>query len=255
MILCLGEMHDWSGENTSRASIALQPVQENLARALHATGTPIVMLLSNGRPMELTQIDNLCQAILEVWQPGTDGASVIAGILAGDINPSGKLSMSFPYSNGQIPVYYGKRKNSRTWSGFYHDIPGEPLYPFGHGLSYTTFEYCHLSANTRKITPGQELTFEIEVRNTGGMDGSEAVLWYVSDPVCSVMRPAKELKYFEKVSIPSGESRKVRFKVDLLRDFGFVDANGDQFIEDGEFVIAVGDKSYTVMLEGFGKRY
>lgn len=249
VLLCLGETIYMTGENTSRSSIALPKIQEDLAHCIHATGTPTVLLLSNGRPLELNRIEPLAQAILETWQLGTDGADVIAATLAGDINPSGKLAMTFPYSTGQIPIYYNRHKPGRLTGGHYHDITSDPLYPFGYGLSYTTFEYSDITASATNVNNGQDLWFEVEVKNTGSMDGSESVMWYVTDSHCSIMRPVKELKYFEKVSIPAGESRKVRFNVDMMRDLGFVDAKGSRFLESGEFIVSTGDKEIKITLQ------
>ncbi len=141
VLVCLGEKKGWSGENASRSTISLPAIQEKLVQELKKTGKPIVLILSNGRPLGLAALEPLADAIVEIWQPGVAGGSAIAGILSGRINPSGKLSITFPLTTGQIPIYYDMRQSARPNSGKYQDIPTEPLYWLGHGLSYTTFDY------------------------------------------------------------------------------------------------------------------
>ena len=141
ILLCLGEKAEWSGENASRSTIALPEIQERLALELHKTGKPIVLILSNGRPLELYRLEPLSQAIVEIWQPGICGGTPLAGILSGRINPSGKLSITFPLTTGQIPIYYNARQSSRPDQGHYQDISTRPLYEFGHGLSYTKYKW------------------------------------------------------------------------------------------------------------------
>lgn len=247
-ILCLGEKSEWSGENAVRSTIALPEIQEKLTKAIYTTGTPIVLLLSNGRPIDLSRIEPMSNAILEVWQPGVEGAMAIADILAGDTNPSGKLAITFPYSTGQIPIYYNRRKPARWDQGFYQDITSDPLYPFGHGLSYTTFEYGDIIPSDTIVTRDGKLKLEITVTNIGKIDGKETVHWFVSDPYCSITRPVKELKYFEKIEIPAGEKRTFSFNVDLMRDFGFVDSDGKRFLETGDYYVSVVDKKVKIQL-------
>ena len=227
VVLCLGEMMTWSGENASRSSIALPQMQEELAKELKKVGKPVVLILVNGRPLELNRLEPVSDAILEIWQPGVNGALPMAGILSGRINPSGKLAMTFPYSTGQIPIYYNRRKSGRGHQGFYKDITSDPLYPFGHGLSYTEFKY------------GEKLSAEVTVTNIGARDGAETVHWFISDPYCSITRPVKELKHFEKQLIKAGETKTFRFDIDLERDFGFVNEDGKRFLETGEYNIHV----------------
>lgn len=248
IIICLGEKKTWSGENASRSTIALPQIQEELVFELKKIGKPIILLLSSGRPLELNRIEPLSNAILEVWQPGTVGGKAIAGILSGRVNPSGKLSITFPYSTGQIPIYYNYRQAGRPTSGKYQDIPTAPLYEFAHGLSYTTFTYGEIKASTTTIKRGNKLTFEVPVTNTGNMDGAETVHWFISDPVCSITRPIKELKYFEKQMIKVGETKIFHFEVDLERDLGFIDSDGKKFLESGEFLIMVKNKSERIEL-------
>ena len=247
VIVCLGEMLTWSGENASRSTIALPQIQEELVKELKEAGKPVILVLSNGRPLELNRMEPLCDAILEIWQPGINGARSMAGILSGRINPSGKLAMTFPYSTGQIPIYYNRRKSGRGHQGFYKDITSDPLYPFGHGLSYTEFKYGTVTPSATKVKRGDKLSAEVTVTNTGSRDGAETVHWFISDPYCSITRPVKELKHFEKQLIKAGETNTFRFDIDLERDFGFVNEDGKRFLEAGEYHILV--QGQTVKIE------
>ena len=247
VIVCLGEMLTWSGENASRSTIALPQIQEELVKELKEAGKPIILVLSNGRPLELNRMEPLCDAILEIWQPGINGARSMAGILSGRINPSGRLAMTFPYSTGQIPIYYNRRKSGRGHQGFYKDITSDPLYPFGHGLSYTEFKYGTVTPSATKVKRGDKLSAEVTVTNTGARDGAETVHWFISDPYCSITRPVKELKHFEKQFIKAGETKTFRFDIDLERDFGFVNEDGKRFLEAGEYHILV--QGQTVKIE------
>ena len=247
VIVCLGEMLTWSGENASRSTIALPQIQEELVKELKEAGKPVILVLSNGRPLELNRMEPLCDAILEIWQPGINGARSMAGILSGRINPSGKLAMTFPYSTGQIPIYYNRRKSGRGHQGFYKDITSDPLYPFGHGLSYTEFKYDTVTPSATKVKRGDKLSAEVTVTNTGARDGAETVHWFISDPYCSITRPVKELKHFEKQFIKAGETKTFRFDIDLERDFGFVNEDGKRFLEAGEYHILV--QGQTVKIE------
>lgn len=247
VIVCLGEMLTWSGENASRSTIALPQIQEELVKELKEAGKPVILVLSNGRPLELNRMEPLCDAILEIWQPGINGARSMAGILSGRINPSGKLAMTFPYSTGQIPIYYNRRKSGRGHQGFYKDITSDPLYPFGHGLSYTEFKYGTVTPSATKVKRGDKLSAEVTVTNTGSRDGAETVHWFISDPYCSITRPVKELKHFEKQLIKVGETKTFRFDIDLERDFGFVNEDGKRFLEAGEYHILV--QRQTVKIE------
>lgn len=248
VVLCLGEMMTWSGENASRSTIALPQIQEELVQELKKAGKPIVLVLSNGRPLELNRLEPICDAILEIWQPGVNGARAMAGILSGRINPSGKLSMTFPYSIGQIPIYYNRRKSGRSHQGFYKDITSEPLYPFGHGLSYAEFKYSTVTPSTTTVKRGEKLMVEVAVTNASDRDGTETVHWFIADPYSSITRPVKELKHFEKQLIKAGETKTFRFDIDLNRDFGFVDGEGKRFLENGEYAVIVKDQKVKVEL-------
>lgn len=249
ILLCLGEKKNWSGENASRSTIALPGIQEELAIELRKLGKPVILILSNGRPLELNRLEPLSDAILTMWQPGTPGGKPLAGIISGRVNPSGKLSMTFPYSTGQIPVYYNHRQSARPHQGKYQDIPSPPLYEFAHGLSYTTFQYGEIKVSSPKLKRSDKLSIEIPVTNTGDRDGSETVHWFISDPVSSISRPVKELKYFEKKLIKKGTTVNYRFEVNLERDLGFVDEDGKRFLEPGDYYVIVKDKKVKIEIE------
>lgn len=243
VLLCLGEKREWSGENASRATIELPAIQQRLLEALAAIGKPVVLVLANGRPLVLTGQEPLCTAIVEMWQPGIEGGVALADILSGDVCPSGKLAMTFPRHVGQVPVYYGERPRARRDQGFYQDVPTEPLYDFAYGLSYTDFQYGDIEV---KANADGTYTASVAVTNTGDRDALETVHWFISDPACSISRPAKELKHFEKQMIEKGKTRVFTFNIDPLCDFAFVDSQGKSFVEAGEYVIIVKDRRATV---------
>lgn len=244
IVLCLGEKKTWSGENASRSTIALPEIQEKLALALQKTGKPVVLVLSNGRPLELVRLEKAADAIIEIWQPGIAGGSTLAGILSGSINPSGKLAITFPLTTGQIPVYYSMRQSARPFDkqGDYQDISTQPLYNFGYGLSYTDYKYSAVEVSAAKIGKNQKIKFQVSVSNTGKYDGKETVLWYISDPVASISRPLKELKFFEKKEIKSGGKTIYSFEIDPIRDLSFTNSEGKLLFEPGEFYLHVNDQ-------------
>jgi beta-glucosidase len=244
VVVCLGELKTWSGENASRSSIALPSIQEKLVVELKKTGKPIILILSSGRPLELVRLEPLADAIIEIWQPGIAGGTPLAGIVSGRINPSGKLAITFPLTTGQIPTYYNMRHSARPFDkqGYYQDIPTEPLYWFGHGLSYTNYEYSPIVLSKDKIKKGEKLKVEVVVTNSGKISGKETVLWYISDPAASISRPIKELKYFEKKEIEAGEKCLFTFEIDPMRDLSFPDENGNRILESGDFYIQVNNQ-------------
>lgn len=248
VVLCLGENLKWSGENASRSSIALPSIQEELAAEVARAGKPVVLVLANGRPLELNRLEPLANAILEIWQPGIRGGEAMAGILSGRINPSGKLAITFPYSTGQIPIYYNRRKSGRGHQGFYQDITSNPMYEFGHGLSYTTFEYGEPVADKRDFKRKDKIKVSVPVTNTGKVEGAETALWFISDPYCSITRPVKELKHFEKKTIKPGETVMMEFQIDPWRDLSFVNADGKRFLENGEYNVIINGKKITLNL-------
>ncbi len=239
IIACMGEMKKWSGENASRSTIALPAIQERLLAALKKTGKPIILILSSGRPVEMGRMEPLCDAILEIWQPGITGGSAVAGIVSGRINPSGKLAITFPLTTGQIPTYYNMRQSARPKQGGYQDISSEPKYSFGYGLSYTSFKYDGIKLSSTRIHKNEQLIATVEVSNTGNSDGKETALWFLSDPVASISRPMKELKYFDKQAIKVGEKKVFRFVINPMRDLSFPDANGKRHLESGEFYLMI----------------
>lgn len=242
LLLCMGERSKWSGENASRSTICLPDIQEKFIKKMSQANKPIILVIANGRPLCLSNIEPYCDAIVEIWQPGIAGGNPLAGVLSGRVNPSGKLSITFPRSTGQIPIYYNQRKSSRPHSGKYQDIDSTPLYEFGHGLSYTTFTYGNIKVNKTEVKRNEKLVVEIPVTNTGKYDGAEVVHWFIADPYSSITRPVKELKFFEKHFFKSGETHIFHFEVDPVRDLSFVDADGKQILENGEYQIIVKNK-------------
>jgi beta-glucosidase len=252
IILCLGEKRVWSGENASRASIALPEIQEKLTTKLKLAGKPIVLVLSNGRPLELIRFEPLADAILEVWQPGNFGGNPFAGIISGRLNPSGRLDITFPKVTGQIPTYYNMRPNARSsskdWNGQYQDVKNEPMYWFGHGLSYSSFQYSDLKVSKNTFTENEQITVEVKVKNTSGVDGQEIAFWYVSDPVASITQPNKRLKHFEKREIKAGQESTFAFNIDPKRDLSFVDGSGKTILEKGDFYIQTNNQKIKITL-------
>lgn len=246
VILCMGEKGSWSGENNSHAKIELPEIQQQLIEIVHKAGGRIVLALASGRPVILGSAVQASDAILEIWHPGILGGEALAGILSGRYNPSGKLAMTFPYSQGQIPIYYNRRNSARRHQGFYKDMTSEPLYPFGYGLSYTHFTYGVPVADKLTVSKDDHFSITIPVTNDGGMNGKEAVLWYVSVPYSSITRPCKELKFFEKKMICKGETVNYVFDVDVERDLGYVDDQGHRFVEAGEVSILVGGQKLKI---------
>lgn len=242
IIACIGEKEGWTGENGSRSSIALPAIQEKLIQELKKTGKPLVLVLGNGRPLELVRLEPLADAILEMWQPGVTSGAALASILSGKTNPSGKLDITFPLTTGQIPTYYDMRESARPNSGKYQDIPTDPLYWFGYGLSYTNFNYAPIQISATSIHKNQKLIATVEVSNTGTLAGKEAVLWYISAPASSISRPMKELKYFEKKEITGGNKAVYKFELDPNRDLSFPDAGGHRHLEPGTFTLMAGNQ-------------
>lgn len=246
VVLCLGEKRRWSGENTSRSTIELPAIQQQLLEQIKATGKKVVVVLSNGRPLQLNRIEPLADAIVEMWQPGTVGGTPLAGILSGRVNPSGKLAITFPYTTGQIPIYYNRRPSARHHQGFYQDIPSTPLYDFGHGLSYTTYEYGEPKVSKTMVSADDDFSIDIPVTNTGKMDGKETVLGFVTCKYAKLTRPVKELRFFAKKDVAGGSTVNYHFDLNAMRDLGFVDDNGDSVLELGEYTISIGNKTLDI---------
>lgn len=242
ILVFLGEKRNWSGENGSRSTIALPKIQEDLVEELSKTGKPIILVLSSGRPLELIRLNKMADAVLEIWQPGTMAGAAVSGILSGRHNPSGKLSATFPQTTGQIPIYYNMRQSARPDAGHYQDIPRDALYWFGHGLSYSNFEYGKIKLSKNKIHKSEKIVAEIEITNKGTVDGKEAVLWYINDPVANISRPMKELKFFEKKMIKAGKKEIYCFEIDPEKDLAYVDSIGEKHLESGDFYIIINNE-------------
>lgn len=250
VVVCLGEIRRWSGENAPMASISLPAVQEELLAEVKKAGKPIVLALSAGRPLDLSRLEPLADAIVMMWQPGIAGGKPLAGILSGKVNPSGKLSITFPRTAAQIPIYYNRRPASRYAPlGHYRDMPSTPLYEFGHGLSYTTYEYGKLQVPSLVLNKTDVLTLEIPVTNTSDREGMETVMWFINDPVCTVSRPVKELKYFEKQTLRPGETRTFRFQLNPWQDLSYRDENGNRILEAGDYYVMVKDQRVKLTLK------
>lgn len=253
IVAALGEASEMSGESSCRTDISIPDVQQKLLKALVATGKPVVLVLFNGRPMTLNWEAENVPAILDVWFGGSETADAVADVLFGDVNPSGKLTMTFPKNVGQIPLYYAAKNTGRPllegrwfekFRSNYLDVDNDPLYPFGYGLSYTTFEYGPVSLSAAEVAEGGSVTAEVTVKNTGDVAGKEVVQMYIQDVVGSTTRPVRELKGFEKIYLEPGESRTVTFEItpELMSHY-----NSDlEFVaEPGEFIVSVGTDSRT----------
>ncbi len=246
-ILVLGERHDMSGEAASRSSLGLPGVQQQLLEAVAATGTPVVLVLMNGRPLILEWAAEHVPAIVETWFLGVEAGNATADVLFGDVNPSGRLPVTFPRSVGQIPLYYNHRNTGRPpaaekYTSKYIDVPVTPRYPFGYGLSYTTFAYRDLKLGAARIGPRDTLTVSVTVTNTGTREGTEVVQLYVRDEVASVARPVRELKGFRRVTLKPGEARTVELRL-AARDLAFYGLDMRPVVEPGTFRVFVGSNS------------
>ena len=251
-LLFVGETHDMVGEAASRASLDLPGRQMELVQAIHATGKPTVVVLVNGRPLSIGWIVNNAPAILESWMGGTESGNAIADILFGDVNPGAKLPVTFPRTVGQVPIYYNHLNTGRPpepenrYTSKYYDWPWTPLYPFGYGLSYTTFKISNLQLSAPRITASGKVTVTAEVENTGRRAGDEVVQLYIRDPVATMTRPVKELKGFQRVSLQPGEKKKVEFVLGP-EHLGFWNREMRYVVEPGEFRVMVGSNSVDVV--------
>jgi beta-glucosidase len=247
-ILVVGESADMSGEAAVRSTLDLPGRQLDLVKAVLATGTPTAVVLMNGRPLSIGWVADNAPAILEAWYGGVQSGNAVADVLFGDVNPGGKLPVTFPRNVGQVPIYYNHANTGRPpaadnkYTSKYLDIPWAPLYPFGHGLSYTTFKISDLQLSAQSIRPDGSLRVSAQVENTGSRAGDEVVQLYVRDLVGSVTRPVKELKGFERVTLKPGEKRRVEFTLtpDLL---GFHNREMRWVVEPGKFTVTVGNSS------------
>ncbi len=247
IVAVLGESFGMSGEAACRSELGLPEGQKELLKALCQTGKPVVLVLMNGRPLTLTWEDAHCSAILETWFGGTETGNAVANVLFGDYNPSGRLTATFPRSVGQIPLYYNHKNTGRPHSGNprakyvsrYLDVPNEPLYPFGYGLSYTTFSYRDLKLSKTSLKEDETLAATITVSNAGPCAGEETAQLYLTQPVASVTRSVEDLRGFQKVSLQPGESKEVTFWI-TSEDLKFYNRDLVYDWEPGEFIVRIG---------------
>ena len=251
VIACVGESQNMNGEGASRTEIGLPDAQMELLKALKKTGKPVVMVLVTGRPLTLEWENEEMDAILNVWSPGSEGGNAVADVLFGDVNPSAKLTMSFPRSVGQLPLYYNHKNTGRPhpeydeykkFTSCYLDEVNGPLYPFGYGLSYTSFEYSEPVLSASEMSLNGTVTASVTVTNTGAVDGSEIVQLYIHDIYATSTRPVKELRAFRKVHIPAGESVTVDFELSA-DDLSYYNHSLEWVCEPGDFEIMTGPNS------------
>jgi beta-glucosidase len=247
VILALGEPRDWTGESKSRTHLGVPGRQMELFNAVAATGKPVVVVLFNGRPLTIPEINTNATAILEAWHGGVQAGNGVADILFGDVSPAGRLTISFPYDVGQVPIYYNHFNTGRPgigeYKGNYVDAPITPLFPFGYGLTYTKFEYGPVKLSAPAMTLGETLTARAWLKNTGPRAGTEVVQLYIRDIAASAgPRPVRELKGFQKVRLESGESREVTFSISN-DDLAYYDSAGHWLIEPGKFQLWISKDS------------
>ena len=256
IVLAIGEHYRQSGEACSRANIEISQIQQNLLEKLSQLNKKIVIILFNGRPLVLNQVAEKTDALLEVWFPGTEGANAITDIVFGEVNPSGKLTMSFPQATGQCPIYYNHYNTGRPhiedirFASRYQDIPTESYYAFGYGLSYSNFEYSDLRISNNKMDKNSSITVTVKVKNNSNMLGKEVIQLYLQDLVASVVRPTKELKGFKKVCFKPFEEKEISFEItpEMLR---FWNEKMEYKAQIGEFKVFVGPNSRDTKEEVF----
>ena len=254
IVAALGEAAEMSGESASRTNLDIPDVQKKLLKALVKTGKPVVLILFTGRPLTLVWEQQHVPAILNVWFGGTEAGNAIADVLFGDVNPSGKLTTTFPQNIGQVPLYYNHKNTGRPlpegqwfqkFRSNYLDVSNDPLYPFGFGLSYTNFSYSDIELSSPTLRGKQKTTASVVVTNTGDRSGKETVQLYIRDMVGSITRPVKELKGFQKIELEPGESKKVEFTISV-NDLKFYNSNLQYVAEPGDFKIFIGTNSRDV---------
>lgn len=256
IVLAIGEHYRQSGEACSRANIEISQIQQDLVNELAKLNKKIVVILFNGRPLVLKDIAEKVDALLEVWFPGTEGANAITDVIFGDVNPSGKLTMSFPQAIGQCPIYYNHYNTGRPhirdyrYVSRYQDIPTESYYPFGYGLSYSQFEYSDLKISSSKISRNTPITVTVKVKNHSNIPGKEVIQLYIQDLVASIVRPVKELKGFKKEYFEAGEEKEITFEIteEMLK---FWNEKLEYKAEEGEFKVFVGPNSEDTREEIF----
>jgi len=248
VIMAVGESAEMSGEAASRSSLDLPGRQLDLVKAVQATGKPLVVVLMNGRPLTINWVVENTPAILETWFAGTQAGNAIADVLFGDVNPGGKLPVTFPRAVGQVPLYYNHMNTGRPpdaknkYTSKYLDVPWTPLFPFGYGLSYTQFKITNLQLSAQRIRPNGQVTVSLDVENVGKRAGDEVVQLYIRDVAASVTRPVKELKGFQRVTLQPGEKKRIEFTLGA-RELGFYNRTMSFVVEPGEFKVMVGPNS------------
>jgi beta-glucosidase len=257
VVLALGETRGQSGEAAARSVIDLPGRQQDLIDAIKATGKPFVVVLFNGRPLTLAKVDAAAPAILEAWFPGVEAGNAVADVLFGKINPGGKLPVTFPRALGQVPIYYNHEPTGRPcdpnvkWNSRYRDIPScDPLYPFGFGLSYTTFKVDNLSLDKSSVSRKGTVTATVDVQNTGDRKGDDVVQLYIHDPVASISQPVRRLRGFQRVTLEAEQKQTVTFHLDA-GDFGFYDNSGKFVVEPGRIDVYAGDSSTADLTKSF----
>lgn len=263
IVAAVGESSEYSGESSSRSVLTLPSSQRRLLEAMLATGKPVVMLNFSGRPTVMTWESENVPAILNVWFGGSEAADAIADVVFGDVNPSGKLTASMPWNEGQIPVYYNHFNTGRPkdptnpayqkYRSNYFEIPNEPLYPFGYGLSYTTFDYSPVTIDTDTMDASGTVNASVTVTNTGSRAGDEIVQFYIRDIAGSIARPVKELKHFDRISLRPGESRTVTFPI-TIEDLKFYNYDLEHVAEPGDFEVMAGPDSRNITSARFTLR-
>lgn len=240
-----------SGESRDRADLNLPGIQEELIKAVYETGTPIIVLLINGRPLSINWIAENIPSVLEVWLPGEEGACAVADILFGDYNPGGKLPISFPRSVGQVPIYYNHKPSGGRfhWRGNYVEMSSKPLFPFGYGLSYTDFEYNNMVIIPKSISWDGQIEINVDVKNTGSCAGDEVVQLYINGTRSEVTRPVKELKGFKRITLKSGEKKTVTFFLSITQ-LSFYNKDMKNVVEPGIIKVMVGSSSEDIRLTG-----
>ena len=258
IVAIVGEASEFSGEAASRTNIDIPWSQQNLLRELKKTGKPIVVVVMSGRPLTLSSETTLANSLLHVWFQGHEAGNAIADVLFGNYNPSGKLTMTFPRNVGQIPIYYNYKRTGRPqgagatqkFRSNYLDVQNQPLFPFGYGLSYTTFSYGDVNLSKTQMNGNEKITATITVTNTGNYDGEEVVQLYINDPVSSIAQPVKKLKGFQKIFLKKGESRQVSFTIGF-DELKFFNGQLKQVVEPGEFNVMIGTNSDDVKSKTF----
>jgi beta-glucosidase len=257
VVLALGETRGESGEAESRSNIDLPGLQQQLIDRIAALKKPTVVVLFNGRPLTLSKVAASSPAILEAWFPGVEAGNAVADVLFGKVNPGGKLPVSFPQNVGQVPIYYNHEPTGRPcdptfkWNSRYRDLPTcAPLYPFGYGLSYTTFKVDNLKLSSDTVSSHGSLTASVDVQNTGSRAGDDVVQLYIHDPVASISQPVRRLRGFERVTLAPGAKQTVTFTLDKS-DFGFYDNSGRYVVEPGQIDVYAGDSSTADMTKSF----